>query len=176
MLTYRSRGFKSALPILLVLMFLLTGCFQEGNTKSSAVHWIEDVSGNMTLDQVLTKELSTEWSQTPNPNFNLGFTDSAVWLSLPFENNQEFQASMLMEIAFPLHDSVDVYLLNDKEVVKTFRTGDLRPFSERPINHRNFLFPHILGPNEKLRAIVRLQTTDTMYMPVKVWEGNEFLA
>jgi len=175
-LTHSDRGLNSTLPILLALLFLLSGCVQEGNSKASVIHWIEDVSGSMTIDEVLTKELATDWKLTPHKNFNLGFTDSTVWVSLPFENTKNVQTSMLLEIAFALHDSVDVYLLDGEEIVKTFHTGDLRPFAERPIDHRNFLFPHIVRANGKLRAIVRIKTTDTMYLPIKVWEGDEFLA
>jgi diguanylate cyclase len=130
----------------------------------------------MTFDQVLKKDLSNDWNLTPHQNFNLGFTDSTVWVSLPFENNSDVQTAMLLEIAFPLHDSVDVYLLDGDEVIKTFYTGDLRPFAERPISHRNFLFPYIVRANGKLRAIVRIHTTDTMYLPINVWDSNEFLA
>jgi len=38
------------------------------------------------------------------------------------------------------------------------------------------LFPHTVPPNGKLRVVARIKTTDTMYLPVKVWESNEFFA
>ena len=177
-LTFSSRGFRKTLPILLVLMFFLSGCFQKDdeNNNASALHWIEDASGAMTLDEVLTKDLSTQWNKAPHQNFNLGFTDSAVWVSLPFENPKDVQNPMLLEIAFPLHDSIDVYLLDGDKIVKAFQTGDQRPFADRPIRHRNFLFPYTVPPKGKLRAIARIHTTDTMYLPIKVWESNEFFA
>ena len=81
---------------------------------------------------------------------------------------------MLLEIAFPLHDKIDVYLVSSEEVIVNYHTGDLLPFSSRPLNHRSFLFPHTVAPQEKLRAIVRLQSTDTIYLPVKVWESHSF--
>jgi diguanylate cyclase len=159
-------------------MFFLSGCFQkeDENTKLTAVHWIEDVSGMMTLDEILKKDLTTQWNDAPHQNFNLGFIDSAVWVSLPFENTKNIQNPMLLEVAFPLHDSIDVYLLDGNEIVKTFKTGDQRPFADRPIKHRNFLFPYTVPPKGKLRAIARIQTTDTMYLPLKVWQSNEFFA
>jgi len=157
---------------------MLSGCFQEDdkNANSSAMHWLEDVSGTMTLNQILAKPLATQWNLVPRQNSNLGFIDNAVWLSLPFENSRNVQTPMLLEIAFPLHDSIDVYLLKGDTVVKDFQAGDQYSFGQRPIEHRNFLFPHILQANEKLRAVVRIKTTDTMYLPVKVWESEIFFA
>lgn len=162
--------------LLLILLLSLSGCFQQGvvSENSSNMFLIEDKSGMLTFDEIRDKNLSTEWTKAKQGNSNFGFTKSAIWLSLPFENLSELQASMLLEVAFPLHDSIDVYLLDGKELVKTYRTGDQRHFSERPLNHRHFLFPHSVSPHQKLRAVVRLQSTEAMYIPAKVWESNAF--
>ena len=140
------------------------------------MHWLEDTSGTMTLNEVTSKGLSTDWSEVPKASPNFGFTDSTVWLSMPFENPHDMSTSMLLEVAFPLHDKVNVYLVDGNEVVTTFLTGDQYPFSQRPVQHRNYLFPYTLAPKEKLRALVRIQTSDAMYLPVKVWEANKFFA
>ena len=140
------------------------------------MHWLEDTSGTMTLNEVTSKGLSTDWSEVPRASPNFGFTDSTVWLSMPFENPHDMSTSMLLEVAFPLHDKVNVYLVDGNEVVTTFLTGDQYPFSQRPVQHRNYLFPYTLAPKEKLRALVRIQTSDAMYLPVKVWEANKFFA
>ena len=140
------------------------------------MHWLEDTSGTMTLNEVTSKGLSTDWSEVPKASSNFGFTDSTVWLSMPFENPHDMSTSMLLEVAFPLHDKVNVYLVDGNEVVTTFLTGDQYPFSQRPVQHRNYLFPYTLAPKEKLRALVRIKTSDAMYLPVKVWEANKFFA
>ena len=166
------------MPILLILLLGLSGCFEQnlGADKPWEMHWIEDKSGAMTFDEIREKDLSSQWNVTSDNNLNLGFTHSTVWVSLPFDNINEIPTSTLLEVAFPLHDSIDVYLLDGAEVVKSFHTGDQTPFASRPVEHRNFLFPYTLTPHETLRALVRVKTTDTMYLPMKVWESNEFFA
>ena len=164
------------LPILLILLLGLSGCFQQnlGTDKSLATYWIEDKSGVMTFEQVKSKDLSSEWNEATSDSLNFGFTESAIWLSLPFENVSDTPRSKLLEVGFPLHDNIDVYLVNGSEMVRSFHTGDRRLFASRPIEHRNFLFPYTLSPKESLRAIVRVETTDAMYLPVKVWESEAF--
>lgn len=176
-LKFCNRSYHLALPILLILLLSLSGCFQQDadSKKSSTLHWIEDKSGTMTFDQIRdTDTSSTQWNLAKQENPNFGFTDSTYWLSLPFENTKDVPSPMLLEMAFSLHDSIDVYLLDGNNVVSTFHTGDQGTFSKRPLNHRNFLFPYTVPPKEKLRAVVRVKSTDTMYLPLKVWESNEF--
>lgn len=173
----RSRRRTHAYSFLFIALLSLFTCFQHAVAaqKSAAMHWIEDKSGSLTFEEVRDKDLSSEWNLALKPSPNFGFTESIYWLSLPFENDSDTSASMLLEMGFPLHDKIDVYLLDGKEVVKSFHTGDQVPFSQRPLDHRNFMFPQTVAPEQKLRAIVRVQSTDTMYFPVRVWESNDFL-
>jgi len=173
----RSRRRTHAYSFLFIALLSLFTCFQHAVAaqKSAAMHWIEDKSGSLTFEEVRDKDLSTQWNLALKPSPNFGFTESIYWLSLPFENDSDISASMLLEMGFPLHDKIDVYLLDGKEVVKSFHTGDQVPFSQRPLDHRNFMFPQTVAPEQKLRAIVRVQSTDTMYFPVRVWESNDFL-
>ncbi|MGB0848652.1 MAG: sensor domain-containing diguanylate cyclase, partial [Thiolinea sp.] len=168
------------LMLLPVMLITLIGCAGKevagANDQYSGLYWLEDTSGAMTFDDISSRNLSTQWQQADNNNPNFGFTNSAYWFSLPIENPKSELNPMLLEIAFPLHDSIDVYLLDGNAIVKTFHTGDKLPFVQRPLHHRNFLFPHIVAPEKKLRAILRIQSTDTMYVPVKVWENSEFVA
>lgn len=169
---------SNTLLLLLALLFVVSGCFQQETDlkKSSTLYWIEDPSGALSLDEVLSQNLSTQWDQGQQRYPNFGFTESVIWLNLPVENLKNKQSPMLIEVAFPLHDSIDVYFLDRNKVVAEYHTGDKFPFAERPLNHRNFLFPLTLSPKQKLRAIVRIQSSDALYLPVKVWESNDFYA
>lgn len=162
----------------LILLLGLSGCLLQelGAEELPSMHWLEDPSGKMTFNEVRAKSLSSDWNSVSKNYPNLGFTRSVIWLSLPFENTKNESAAKLLEIAFPLYDSIDVYFLKGNRLVTSYKSGDKYPFSERPLNHRNFLFPYTAYPNEKLRTLVRLQSTDVMYLGVKVWESNEFFS
>ncbi len=169
--------------LLKVLLFMLltinmAGCFQKKSVPEAqaSMYWLEDKTGTMTFDDILKQDLSTQWQAAKHRYPNFGFSSSIFWLSLPFENKHAIETPMLLEIAFPLHDKIDVYLVDSDKVVANYHTGDLLPFNSRPLNHRSFLFPQTVAPKENLRAIVRLQSTDTIYLPVKVWKSHDFFA
>ena len=166
------------LALISTLLLILRVCFfqQVSAQTTSDIFWFEDASGKLTLDDILQQDTTTEWSKLEQTHLNFGFTRSVFWLNVPFENGQDIHQAMLLEVAFPLHDNIDVYLLDNNKLIKTYHTGDQHPFTSRPLNHRNFLFPYTTPPQKKLRAIVRLQSTDTMYLPVKVWTESNFFA
>ena len=134
--------FKVPYLIFLTLLILLNGCvtLEDEATKSNKFHWVEDTSNKMTLKEVLARDISTQWNKASHPNANLGFTDSTVWLSLPFENNTAVSTLMLLEMAFPLHDSVNFYLVDGTEIIDIFKTGDQVPFTKRPILYRRIQY------------------------------------
>lgn len=175
-LKHRRKNTLLVRMMVIALFFGLSGCFQkQGNGEDQeTLYWLEDASGVMTFDEVLRKDLSSDWNVTEGHYPNLGFTNSTVWLSLPIENRKVVSVPILIEMAFPLHDQIDVYLLQDDKVVKTYRSGDQQNFAKRPLDHRHFLFPYTVSAQSKLRAIMRVQSTDTMYLPAKVSESNAF--
>lgn len=170
----RSLSTCAMLAGLVLILLGISGCsHQQTDTKLSPTpHWIKDDAGTLTLAGVINKDLATQWTKAAQSNPNFGFTNSVIWLSLPFENLSDTPGKRILEIAFPLHDNLDVYLIDGDRIVKTFNSGDLERFADRPVNHRHFLFPHVVPPNTKLRAIIRAKSTETMYLPVKVWQSS----
>lgn len=176
---FKSRPHKTIWTlILLVLLFALSACTQQPTDKTEIVnlHWIEDKSGTLSFDDVRHLDLENQWQKAEKAAPNFGFTNSVFWFSLPFNNDRQHSVPMLLEIAFPLHDKLDVYFLNGDKLQQTYQSGDQRPFSERPLNHRNFLFPQTVPAETKLRVVVRLESSDTVYFPMLVMASDEFFA
>jgi len=159
------------------LLTHLSGCSKQKSVGNvlPGLHWIEDKSGAMTLSEVIAKDLSTHWNESAGTSLNLGFTDSVIWISLPINNSSNRPLSKLLTIPFPLHDSIDVYILDGRTLLKTYHAGDRQPFDARPLDHRHFLFPYTVAPKTSLRAIARVQTTHSMYLPVNLWDTNAFI-
>ena len=161
-----------------MLIFALSGCIgaANDNKKPMPLHWIEDQSNELTFEEVNNKDVLTQWNQAENHQPSFGFTDSTYWFNTSIKNTRIEPTPILLEVALPLHDSIDVYLLKGEELVSTYHSGDKSYFFNRPLNHRNFLFPQLLQPNEELKAVIRVNSTDAMYVPIKIWESNEFFA
>ncbi len=161
----------------ILLAVCLSGFAHAADPEASPqLHWIEDAAGTMTLDEIRRPAAAVNWQPAATPALNFGFTDSAYWLKIPLANPSADKKQMVIEIAFALIDFIDVYLVEADTVVARYHTGDRRPFGTRPVFHRNFIFPQILAPGQKMVAFIRVQSTDCIQIPIKVWRADAFFA
>ena len=56
----------------------------------------------------------------------------------------------------------------------TFSAGDARPFSYRPIQHEQFLFP-VHGIAQDITIIVRIQSEGPIKAPLRIWKKADFI-
>lgn len=63
-------------------------------------------------------------------------------------------------------------------MVRSWSTGDQRPFAQRPLPSRTFAFPLELAPGETRLVVLRLALNDGVYdhIPLRLWEPNAFWA
>jgi PAS domain S-box-containing protein len=90
------------------------------------------------------------------------------------QNRDAKPLQRLLEIAYPVIDSIDVYLQSEDGAFSVQRTGDLQPFARRPIEHRHFLFPVDLKPHQTKQLYVRVQTVSAMQVPLILWSERLF--
>ena len=116
---------------------------------------------------------SDEWQQISEvPNF--GFREESFWFRLDVNVPPADAGRKLLELSYPILDSVELFVLRNGEVVNRFVTGDDLPFSERPIRHRNFVFPIDLreGSNS---LVLRINTRGVTQAPLTLWEPLNFI-
>lgn len=115
---------------------------------------------------------ATGWEALePGENLNLGITEQPVWLHFTLIPGSE---PAVLVIPYSLLDAVDFYWIRNGEVVEEFHTGDLKPFDTRPVPHRYFVFPVPQGEG-KVSAVIRVQTTGALQVPVEVLLAEEFI-
>lgn len=102
----------------------------------------------------------------------LGYTRTAAWLRFEPPPLAPGQDRWWLEVAPSYLDQVDLYQ-NDGAGWSLQRAGDRRPFAERPIAHRHFLFP--LDSNTQGPLLVRLQSTSSLLGLIRLWEPGAFL-
>ena len=74
---------------------------------------------------------------------------------------------------YALLDDISFYRLHDNEVLETIFTGDQRQFSNRPIQHRIFLFP-IPKSDKAQDIIIKVRSTSAIQLPLKLWPEKSF--
>ncbi|MDX1754575.1 MAG: diguanylate cyclase [Marinobacter sp.] len=140
-----------------------------------SVDYLVEPAGGLTLAQV--RALSDDqWQKNGSDHLSFGYGDQAYWFRVAVQYGGNLEASAYLEIAYPVLDQVDVYLVNGGELRKSWRLGDKQPFYERPVLHRNFLVPLLLPPNQVQTLFLRVETTSSMQVPLTLWRQEAFHA
>lgn len=82
----------------------------------------------------------------------------------------------LLEIDNANLDLLDVWYLQDGQLLSEFKTGDQLPFRSRSLRHERFLFP---VPNVEngggIEVFLRTSNLNTMSLPINLWQEQTFL-
>lgn len=100
-----------------------------------------------------------------NPIINFGIGSKPVWLALQVINSGKtaIHRNLLFENAWL--DKIDVYFLQQDQLINSYHTGDSLLFSERPFNHRFFVMGHDFTQGETT-ILIRIESIDAMVLPI----------
>lgn len=137
--------------------------------------YLEDPDASFTIAEFATGRRTIQGQQERVvPNF--GFSRSAYWFEAHVENATRRDLRLLFEIDYPVLDEVDFYAVSASgRVLDHVATGSLRPFADRRLLHRNFLFPVGLATAETLRVIVRVRSSVAVQIPLRLWSEHHFI-
>ncbi|OZG71875.1 hypothetical protein BTA51_17865 [Hahella sp. CCB-MM4] len=137
--------------------------------------WSRDNESSILLEDILYQRVALTWRKGTSENPNFGLNPPPYWFRLNVSNPSAREIERWLDIQYPVLDTVEVYLLADGYVLKSFRTGDTLPFSKRPIANRNFLFPLRFGPQQNYEIYIRVKTEGSMQLPAVLWDPQVFL-
>jgi len=97
----------------------------------------------------------------------LGFSRSPVWLRITVHNPAPATSEVLLEVAYPHLDELELYSAGPAGKWTSQRTGDHFPFAQRPVPGRMFAFPLRLPPGDNV-LYLRCRTTSTASFPLRL--------
>src|SRR5690606_11251191 len=74
----------------------------------------------------------------------------------------------------PVLDQVDAFIVQPRQPVTHVAMGDTLPFSQRPLEYRNFLLPIDLAGNDSATLYLRVQTEGSLQVPLALWQREYF--
>lgn len=101
------------------------------------------------------------------PNF--GFSSSAYWLQFSLCQNDPSQERITLEIEYPLLDSIDLFGVQDDNLIYQVHSGDRIPFKQRQKNYHTFLFNLPDLDKSPLRIYIRVQTESAVQVPLNIY-------
>lgn len=141
------------------------------------IEYLQDHQANLSINQILKESSNLQWQVHQGTAPSFGYTQSAIWIkrTLNTDSLSSEASRFVLQIYYSLLDEIDVFYVIDEAVVKHFSTGDTKPFGERAIKHRNFLFPMELTNAKNISLYIRFRTTGSMRLPVSLWTENAFI-
>lgn len=143
---------------------------------SPYIEYLEDKSGKLEIEDILLDYKDSDlWQQNPEDTIpNMGFTQSAYWFRITIVNPTEYPFVRLLELAYPLIDSVSMYQYEGDELMANFIAGNKILFRSRPIKHRHLVFPLEVTAETQSQIYLRVMSGNGIQLPLHMWEERVF--
>lgn len=139
------------------------------------LRFLRDDSAALGLEQVQALPASA-WRRNDATVFSRGYSAAAWWLRFDLSRRDIGRERELLEIAYPVLDHVDVWVMQQGQLLAHYRMGDKLPFASRPIAHRFFLVPLQMRPLETYTVLLRVRTSSSVQVPLTLWDESAYVA
>ncbi|TVP55126.1 MAG: diguanylate cyclase [Halomonadaceae bacterium] len=140
------------------------------------VEYLEDRKGTLSIESLIGQQFP--WQVSGSDALNFGYSASAYWVrfSLALEPEKNPQAlPYVLEIAYPVLDQVDAYVMQDGERIAHFAMGDQLPFTQRPIAHPSFAIPLDVHPSGLTEIYLRVQSSSSVQIPLNLYSNQKMV-
>ncbi|MFZ5843465.1 MAG: diguanylate cyclase [Pseudomonadota bacterium] len=134
---------------------------------------LEDPAGTLTIDAV--SSANTGFQLAPLAVTNIGFTPSVWWVRLTLRNDSPHRQSVMLRQDYPLIDYIELYSKGANGHWQQLATGDRRPFADRPLAHRDFVFPLTLAADSEQSIYLRYQSQGPIDISLSLYSEPELL-
>ena len=148
--------------------------YQKTYTIGKWVHVLEDASGQLTLEDVLSDVQASKFKLSTQENLNFGFSQKTYWLKFQVSDTQPNRSNWFWILSYPNLDHVDFYYQDDKGEWQVKNLGDEQPFARREIFHRYFILPLQLHDDLPHVYYLRIATTSSVQIPMSIYNEEFF--
>ena len=142
-------------------------------TVGHAAYFYVDPNGTDDLQRILAlPDHHCRSSHTDNHSF--GFIEGRLWFRLSVHNHSPTTRRLGLEIAYPVLDQVDAYVIQHGTVQRHYPMGDTLPFHTRPVEFHHFVAPFELAPTDTVTLYIGLQSEGAMQAPMTLWDLDRF--
>ncbi|MDQ3234485.1 MAG: hypothetical protein M3Q07_22000 [Pseudobdellovibrionaceae bacterium] len=139
---------------------------------SSHIYYKEFKTSSESID-VLKLVPARGWKKLELETANFGYTGSTYWFRINVLSPVQ-DSRWLIEVAYPVLDSIDFFAVSGDVVLEHATTGDHLHFDRRPLNHRNFVFSQDIKKGIPVSLFFKVTTTTSMQFPVVAWNERAF--
>lgn len=134
--------------------------------------YLRDSTNSLSLNDVRAK--SAEWKVFAPAVPNFGFSQDSHWLRLQLAHEGEQSQTVLLEVAYPSLNTLEIHELTSDGRVISHHLGNLVPFDAREYKNRNYVIELELGPREAREIYLRVHTEGAVQLPITLWNPRNF--
>ncbi len=139
------------------------------------IQYLRDKSHALTLEKILEypKTFAFKKAMSNAPAF--WAKGVPYWFKFRLKNSTKINQTFVIDLPTPLYDEGRLYAVENKTVIHEQYLSWDTPQLERPVKHRNFIFPITLKANQEVTCYLKLRKeVGSILIPVTVWERNAF--
>jgi len=125
-------------------------------------------------DSELTKKNNLQWIASDKESLGFGYTSSVYWVRFSVKNPGNKKIDFLLELDYPLIDSIELYVPKPDRSYEIRRAGDHLPFRQRDVQYRNFVFQLSEMPQSFHTYYIRFETSSSMNILLWIWSPSIF--
>ena len=159
--------------ILFITILFNIFLFAQSETDTS-FSYIELPNQTYTLTEIVEKSNQDLFSTLQKHQSKFGFTDSIFWIKINTKNNASIEKARILELNHPSLDYIDIYELEEQQLVLKKELGDLRVYDNSSfMPNPNYEF--FLAPNEEKVFFIKIVSSGTLNIGVSVQDTNEYI-
>lgn len=135
--------------------------------------YFEDNLNRLQLEDIRSLPAGA-WKQSEAAIPNFGYTDSSYWFYIRLKSH-DIPLTKLLTIQYALLDHIELYVLENGQIRSDYLTGDTFVFDQRPLRHRDFIFPLDFEADQTLELFLKVKTEGSLQVPIDLWERDQFI-
>ncbi|MBV7327029.1 response regulator [Chloroflexi bacterium TSY] len=147
---------------------------QEAYPLGLHMEILEDAEKQWTIDDVASPEFADRFVPSGTDDPRIGFTDSAFWVRVQFQNNSS-RTEWWLEHADTRMQYLDLFTPRlDGSGFVSQQTGAMRPFSTRDIHALTYVFALSIPPQSSQTIYVRYEHSRSRGLPLRLYTPSRF--
>jgi len=153
-----------------LLLFINTAIFanitldkKNQNIEILHVEYFEDKSNSLSLAEIQKQNFLESTGVV-----SFGFSESTFWFKIPINSTKKSNLfQWWFSVNYPLLYEVDLYKCDENlKVISIEKSGKMRPFKDRSLKNRNFIFD--INPKVDKVLYLRVLTQSSMQVPMRI--------
>jgi two-component system, sensor histidine kinase LadS len=137
--------------------------------------YYEDKTGKLGFEQIQSPEIDKKFISSEQDVLNFGFSPSNIWVKIQLKNTNLTKDEYISLVNHATLDVVDFYFWQPKsQNYLQIYSGDRKPFTERKVKNRKFVFPLHFADTSTHTLYLRIANQTTIFVPVTIMDKADY--